>query len=101
MELKSRHCSHPSFTPVSDVGVGTPVARGPRLRTGRALLTHPAPTSGNDGQSLIWPRVCYPRFFTDFALDEANQTLMVYGVEETTDVCIKHPAYLFPGETDV
>ena len=33
-----------------NVGVGTPVSRGPRLRTGRALLAHPAPTVGSDDE---------------------------------------------------
>ncbi len=41
------------------VAVGMAVTRHPPHRFGRALLTHPAPTSSPTVKSLIWVRMHY------------------------------------------
>src|SRR5712691_7150184 len=43
------------------VGVGMIITNHPLHRSGRALLTHPAPASGNDAESPQWIRVMEAR----------------------------------------
>src|SRR3954469_12292280 len=42
-------------TPTLTVGVGIAIARGPLHRSGRAVLPHPAPTSGSNVEALRGP----------------------------------------------
>ena len=58
---------------------------GPPHRSQRALLTHWAPTSGHDAQSLFGIRVQCSM------LDDCHQPSVVDGIEESTDVRVEYP----------
>ena len=65
--------------------VGTALTGGPPHRSQRALLTHWAPTSGHDAQSLFGIRVQCSM------LDDFHQPSVVDGIEESTDVRVEYP----------
>ena len=65
--------------------VGTALKGGPPHRSQRALLTHWAPTSGHDAQSLFGIRVQCSM------LDDFHQPSVVDGIEESTDVRVEYP----------
>ena len=65
--------------------VGTALTGGPPHRSQRALLTHWAPTSGHDAQSLFGIRVQCSM------LDDCHQPSVVDGIEESTDVRVEYP----------
>ena len=53
----------------------------------RSLLTHWAPTSGHDAQSLFGIRVQCSM------LDDFHQPSVVDGIEESTDVRVEYPVH--------
>ena len=65
--------------------VGIALTGGPPHRSQRALLTHWAPTSGHDAQSLFGIRVQCSM------LDDFHQPSVVDGIEESTDVRVEYP----------
>ena len=67
--------------------VGTALTGGPPHRSQRALLTHWAPTSGHDAQSLFGIRVQCSM------LDDFHQPSVVDGIEESTDVRVEYPVH--------
>ena len=67
--------------------VGTALTGGPPHRSQRALLTHWAPTSGHDAQSLFGIRVQCSM------LDDCHQPSVVDGIEESTDVRVEYPVH--------
>ena len=67
--------------------VGTALTGGPPHRSQRALLTHWAPTSGHDAQSLFGIRVQCSM------LDDFHQPSVVDGIEESTDVRVGYPVH--------
>ena len=71
----------------SSFAVGTALTGGPPHRSQRALLTHWAPTSGHDAQSLFGIRVQCSM------LDDFHQPSVVDGIEESTDVRVEYPVH--------
>ena len=71
--------------PLPAIAVGTALTGGPPHRSQRALLTHWAPTSGHDAQSLFGIRVQCSM------LDDCHQPSVVDGIEESTDVRVEYP----------
>ena len=69
------------------LAVGTALTGGPPHRSQRALLTHWAPTSGHDAQSLFGIRVQCSM------LDDCHQPSVVDGIEESTDVRVEYPVH--------
>ena len=67
--------------------VGTALTGGPPHRSQRVLLTHWAPTSGHDAQSLFGIRVQCSM------LDDFHQPSVVDGIEESTDVRVEYPVH--------
>ena len=67
--------------------VGTALTGGPPHRSQRALLTHWAPISGHDAQSLFGIRVQCSM------LDDFHQPSVVDGIEESTDVRVEYPVH--------
>ena len=74
-------------TPRGSFAVGTALTGGPPHRSQRALLTHWAPTSGHDAQSLFGIRVQCSM------LDDFHQPSVVDGIEESTDVRVEYPVH--------
>ena len=77
--------SRSSFRRMDSFAVGTALTGGPPHRSQRALLTHWAPTSGHDAQSLFGIRVQCSM------LDDFHQPSVVDGIEESTDVRVEYP----------
>ena len=73
--------------PATGFAVGTALTGGPPHRSQRALLTHWAPTSGHDAQSLFGIRVQCSM------LDDCHQPSVVDGIEESTDVRVGYPVH--------
>ena len=69
------------------IAVGTALTGGPPHRSQRALLTHWAPTSGHDAQSLFGIRVQCSM------LDDFHQPSVVDGIEDSTDVRVEYPVH--------
>ena len=85
----SDHLVFAVHEPVSSrfFAVGTALTGGPPHRSQRALLTHWAPTSGHDAQSLFGIRVQCSM------LDDFHQPSVVDGIEESTDVRVEYPVH--------
>ena len=79
--------SLPSSGRARTFAVGTALTGGPPHRSQRALLTHWAPTSGHDAQSLFGIRVQCSM------LDDCHQPSVVDGIEESTDVRVEYPVH--------
>ena len=77
----------PSIYSSAVFAVGTALTGGPPHRSQRALLTHWAPTSGHDAQSLFGIRVQCSM------LDDFHQPSVVDGIEESTDVRVEYPVH--------
>ena len=82
--MEARILGHEEAEPFA---VGTALTGGPPHRSQRALLTHWAPTSGHDAQSLFGIRVQCSM------LDDFHQPSVVDGIEESTDVRVEYPVH--------
>ena len=95
-DIPDRHC--PPILPGATLpvlrwfrGRDRPYGRPPAQIPQRALLTHWAPTSGHDAQSLFGIRVQCSM------LDDFHQPSVVDGFEESTDVRVEYPVLNRPG----